>query len=133
MARAAFDMIGLAGKKRYLPMNPILINNTLGFDYAFNAIQNEENPVYIAYKRMFGMTLDQERGVLSTMMSVYFPAFYKLFVSVQKLLYVGKDLDYYAAGRSNKSCYGESQSDLCQVPGACRNQTRGGSQGNGIR
>ncbi|KAG8747156.1 hypothetical protein FRC10_002205 [Ceratobasidium sp. 414] len=62
MARAAFDMIGLAG-----------------FDYAFNAIQNEDNPVYIAYKRMFGMTLDQERGILSTMLSVYCPWFYKIF------------------------------------------------------
>jgi hypothetical protein len=62
-------------------MNPILITVTLGFDYAFNAIQNEENPVYIAYKRMFGMTLDQETGPLRTMMGVYFPMFYKLFVS----------------------------------------------------
>ncbi|KAB5596050.1 hypothetical protein CTheo_567 [Ceratobasidium theobromae] len=44
MARATFDIIGLAG-----------------FDYSFNALQNEENPVYMAYKRMFGMTLDLER------------------------------------------------------------------------
>ncbi|KAG9125473.1 hypothetical protein FRC07_007468 [Ceratobasidium sp. 392] len=62
MARAAFDMIGLAG-----------------FDYAFNAIQNEDNPVYIAYKRMFGMSLDQERGFLNTILSVYCPWFYKIF------------------------------------------------------
>ncbi|ELU42473.1 cytochrome P450 hydroxylase [Rhizoctonia solani AG-1 IA] len=33
-----------------------------GFDYAFNAIENEENPVYIAYKEMFAMTLDLERS-----------------------------------------------------------------------
>ncbi|KAG8701576.1 hypothetical protein FRC09_005275 [Ceratobasidium sp. 395] len=62
MARAAFDMIGLAG-----------------FDYAFNAIQNEDNPVYIAYKRMFGMTLDQNRGFLHTILSVYCPWLYKIF------------------------------------------------------
>lgn len=61
-----------------------------GFDYQFNAIQNEENPVYIAYKRMFGMTLDQERGILSTMIDVYFPAFFKFFVSVADLSYVLK-------------------------------------------
>ncbi|KAF8608828.1 cytochrome-450 hydroxylase [Ceratobasidium sp. AG-I] len=62
MSRVAFDIIGLAG-----------------FDYKFNAIQNEENPVYIAYKRMFGMTLDQERSILNTMIDVYFPMFFKVF------------------------------------------------------
>ncbi|KAF8678434.1 Cytochrome P450 [Rhizoctonia solani] len=64
MSRGAFDIIGLAG-----------------FDYAFNAIENEENPVYIAYKEMFAMTLDLERsrGLISMLISVYCPTFYKIF------------------------------------------------------
>lgn len=62
MGRAAIDIIGLAG-----------------FDYAFNAVRNEDNPVYLAYKRMFGMTLDQGRSALSLILSVYCPWFFKLF------------------------------------------------------
>ncbi|KAG8762579.1 hypothetical protein FRC11_008701 [Ceratobasidium sp. 423] len=64
MARGTFDIIGLAG-----------------FDYAFNAMENEENPVYLAYKEMFAMTLDLERtrGLISMLISVYFPTFYKFF------------------------------------------------------
>ncbi|CAE6431261.1 unnamed protein product [Rhizoctonia solani] len=64
MSRGTFDIIGLAG-----------------FDYAFNAIENEENPVYLAYKEMFAMTLDMERsrGLVSMLISVYFPIFYKVF------------------------------------------------------
>ncbi|KAJ1304475.1 hypothetical protein OPQ81_005622 [Rhizoctonia solani] len=64
MARGTFDIIGLAG-----------------FGYAFNAVENEDNPVYLAYKKMFAMSLDLERtrGLLSMLISVYFPAFYKIF------------------------------------------------------
>ncbi|EUC64329.1 cytochrome P450 family hydroxylase [Rhizoctonia solani AG-3 Rhs1AP] len=64
MSRVTFDIIGLAG-----------------FDYAFNATENEENPVYLAYKEMFAMTLDLERsrGLISMLISVYFPIFYKIF------------------------------------------------------
>ena len=82
MSRVAFDIIGLAGEidRGHCAIHSSYCN--AGFDYKFNAIQNEENPVYLAYKRMFGMTLDQKRGMLNTMVDVYFPVFFKVFVSI---------------------------------------------------
>ncbi|CAE7225729.1 unnamed protein product [Rhizoctonia solani] len=64
MSRVTFDIIGLAG-----------------FDYTFNATENEENPVYLAYKKMFAMSLDLERtrSFASILISVYYPTFYKIF------------------------------------------------------
>ncbi|KAI0063640.1 cytochrome P450 [Artomyces pyxidatus] len=61
MSRATFDVIGL-----------------LALDYQFNAIQNESNELFCAYKDMFETAVSQSGTILS-MISIYFPLWDKIF------------------------------------------------------
>ncbi|KAF6759987.1 cytochrome-450 hydroxylase [Ephemerocybe angulata] len=61
VSRATFDVIGVAG-----------------FDYQFNAIQNEDNELFHAYKDMFEIGISQG-SALSTAIIVYAPWLAKIF------------------------------------------------------
>ncbi|KAH9994912.1 cytochrome P450 [Russula compacta] len=61
VSRATFDIIGLAG-----------------FDYHFNAIQNEDNELFNAYKDMFEIAVSQS-GSLRKMIVSYVPIIERLF------------------------------------------------------
>lgn len=51
-----------------------------GFDYAFHAIQDESNEVYLAYRDMFEIVLSQgqDRKALA---GIYFPLIHRLWAS----------------------------------------------------
>lgn len=51
-----------------------------GFDYDFNAIQDETNELFAAYKDMFEVAISQG-GIWRTIMLVYTPFLNRLFVS----------------------------------------------------
>ncbi|KAG8906601.1 hypothetical protein FRC01_007948, partial [Tulasnella sp. 417] len=55
ISRATFDVIGLTG-----------------FDYVFNAIENEDNDVYLAYKDMFDLSINQGQN-LRALMGIWYP------------------------------------------------------------
>lgn len=55
-----------------------------GFDYQFNAIQNESNELFNAYKDMFEVAITQGTA-LSTAIIVYAPWIHKIFVSQHRL------------------------------------------------
>ncbi|TFK22582.1 cytochrome-450 hydroxylase [Coprinopsis marcescibilis] len=61
ISRATFDVIGVAG-----------------FDYQFNAIQNETNELFSAYKDMFEVAISQG-SEFSTILSIYAPWWFKIF------------------------------------------------------
>ncbi|KAH7888644.1 cytochrome P450 [Phlebopus sp. FC_14] len=61
ISRATFDVIGLAG-----------------FDYHFNAIQNESDELFVAYKEMFEIAVSQGDGP-RTVLGIYCPLFNELF------------------------------------------------------
>ncbi|KAK7035395.1 hypothetical protein VNI00_011926 [Paramarasmius palmivorus] len=61
ISRATFDVIGLAG-----------------FDYNFNAIKDETNELFVAYKEMFEVAISQS-NMLRTLMTIYVPYLNKLF------------------------------------------------------
>jgi hypothetical protein len=52
---------------------------SLGFDYHFNAIQNEDNELFNAYKDMFEIAVSQP-GSLSNAIMTYAPIIKRLFV-----------------------------------------------------
>ena len=52
-----------------------------GFDYHFNAIQNEHDELFNAYKNMFEVVLSQSRVLRHTINS-YFPIFERYFVRI---------------------------------------------------
>ncbi|KAI0754478.1 cytochrome-450 hydroxylase [Daedaleopsis nitida] len=56
VSRATFDVIGLAG-----------------FDYQFNAIHDESNELFLAYKEMFEIAVSQQGGGLWELVILYFP------------------------------------------------------------
>ncbi|KAI0917626.1 hypothetical protein AcW1_007212 [Taiwanofungus camphoratus] len=62
VSRATFDVIGSAG-----------------FDYQFNAIQNETNELFNAYKEMFEVAISQQQGALRSLLVIYFPIIDVLF------------------------------------------------------
>ena len=84
VSRATFDVIGLAGQ--FLPftrivcqlMMPLMLYS--GFDYHFNAIQNEDNELFNAYKDMFEVSISQTRK-LRKALDYYSPIFARFFVS----------------------------------------------------
>ena len=53
-----------------------------GFDYAFNAIEHEDNEVYLAYKEMFDLTVNQPNAGLRPLFSIWFPWLDVIWVSV---------------------------------------------------
>ncbi|KAK7470690.1 hypothetical protein VKT23_002112 [Stygiomarasmius scandens] len=61
ISRATFDVIGLAG-----------------FDYSFNAIQDESNELFGAYKEMFEIAVSQG-SLFRTLLSIYSPTLNQLF------------------------------------------------------
>lgn len=63
ISRATFDVIGLAG-----------------FDYQFNAIQDETNELFCAYKDMFEIAVSQGSAFRSVL-GIYLPVLNKIFVS----------------------------------------------------
>lgn len=77
ISRATFDVIGLAGEI-FLGWRVQESNGSAGFDYHFNAIQNESDELFSAYKEMFEFA--QSNGV-RTILGVYFPILDVLFVS----------------------------------------------------
>nr|BAK09372.1 cytochrome P450 [Postia placenta] len=62
VSRATFDVIGSAG-----------------FDYQFNAIQNESNELFNAYKEMFEVAISQQQGSYRGLFAIYFPIIDVLF------------------------------------------------------
>ncbi|KAJ7845922.1 cytochrome P450 [Mycena leptocephala] len=61
LSRATFDVIGLAG-----------------FDYNFNAIHDETNELFVAYKDMFEVAISQST-MFRTLLSIYLPTVNRLF------------------------------------------------------
>lgn len=51
-----------------------------GFDYEFNAIENETNELFNAYKDMFEIAISQQNGGVRDILSIYFPIIDTLFV-----------------------------------------------------
>jgi hypothetical protein len=80
VSRATFDVIGLAGVFRPLLASFGTTSFCLsGFDYHFNAIQNEDNELFNAYKDMFEIAVSQP-GTFRKALNTYFPIFGDLFV-----------------------------------------------------
>lgn len=79
-SRATFDVMGSAGtlsfttcyqRAKLLP----------GFDYEFNAIQNEDNELLRAYIEMFEVAVAKQGGGWRNILATFFPAVDMLFVS----------------------------------------------------
>lgn len=51
-----------------------------GFDYEFNAIQDESNELFCAYKEMFEVAISQG-GIGRILMNIYLPWLSRTFVS----------------------------------------------------
>jgi hypothetical protein len=75
---------------------------SLGFDYHFNAIQNEDNELFNAYKNMFEMAISQSRDLRKNL-NAYFPIYERFFVSICSL---GQPpvTDLVIAGRGDACC-----------------------------
>ncbi|KAH9922942.1 cytochrome P450 [Fomitopsis serialis] len=72
VSRATFDVIGSAG-----------------FDYQFNAIQNETNELFSAYKEMFEVAVSQQSGALWGLAVIYLPILETLFLlAITWMLYL---------------------------------------------
>lgn len=56
----------------------------LGFDYDFNAIENESDPLLNAYKEMFEISVSQGH-FFRFMLNIYVPYLSSLFVSTLSL------------------------------------------------
>jgi hypothetical protein len=80
ISRATFDVIGLAGQFFYLSRLQV-VHIRVGFDYHFNAIQNEDNELFNAYKEMFEVAISQTQGSMSIVVRLYFPILNTLYVS----------------------------------------------------
>ncbi|XP_006461052.1 hypothetical protein AGABI2DRAFT_204483 [Agaricus bisporus var. bisporus H97] len=82
VSRATFDVIGIAG-----------------FDYSFNAIHDESNDLFLAYKEMFEAAVSQGKP-WRTMLSIYLPWFNKLFPDErQRLVERCQDTIHRVAGQ----------------------------------
>jgi cytochrome P450 len=80
ISRATFDVIGLAGQLTGFAAfdSPDILH--LGFDYNFNAIQDETNELFVAYKEMFEVAISQG-SIGRTVFNIYLPYLSALFVS----------------------------------------------------
>lgn len=81
IGRAAFDIIGLSGCASLSPTF-YETNRGSGFGYAFQAIQDESNEVYLAYRDMFEIAISQNRN-WKTVAGIYFPLIHSLLVSLE--------------------------------------------------
>jgi hypothetical protein len=79
VSRATFDVIGVCA-----------------FDYELNAIQDETNEVYLAFKDMFEMAVSQAPG-FKTMLGIYLPWIWKIWVCLPRD--GGKDTDRLCSAR----------------------------------
>ena len=79
ISRATFDVIGLAGEI-FLGWSAQQSDRSTGFDYNFNAIQNESDELFCAYKEMFEIAIAQDDGIRAVL-GLYFPILNVLFVS----------------------------------------------------
>lgn len=79
VSRATFDVIGLAGKFVHLKFLRTLVKHLPGFDYNFNAIENETNELFSAYKEMFEVAVSQSNPV-RTIFRIYMPLISSLLV-----------------------------------------------------
>ena len=57
------------------------IDLSLGFDYNFNAIRDETNELFCAYREMFEVAISQGRP-FRTMLDIYLPYLSALFVGI---------------------------------------------------
>lgn len=84
VSRATFDVIGLAGASFYTSANhKLMILHILcsAFDYHFNAIQNEDNELFNAYKDMFEIAVSQNQSLWRLFLDyVPSPIYERLFV-----------------------------------------------------
>ena len=80
VSRATFDVIGLAGGFAS-PAQHSDADATAGFDYQFNAIQDESNELFTAYKEMFEIAVSQQGGGLWELLIVYLPILDRFAVS----------------------------------------------------
>jgi hypothetical protein len=88
-------------------MTPLIL--CLGFDYHFNAIQNEDNELFNAYKNMFEMAISQSRDLRSALNS-YFPIYQRFFVRICSLVQ-SCAADPVIAGRGDPCCAEGSRDD----------------------
>jgi hypothetical protein len=58
----------------------------LGFDYQFNAIQNESNELFHAYKEMFEIAVSGGQHI-RTVIGIYAPFIYTIFVRGYSLFF----------------------------------------------
>lgn len=80
ISRATFDVIGIAGKGgRFVSGCFPLTSPTIGFDYNFNAIHDETNALFLAYKEMFEVAISQGNPWRTTL-SIYAPWINKFIV-----------------------------------------------------
>jgi len=100
ISRATFDVIGLAGEN-FLSSRIQQSNKSTGFDYHFNAIQNESDELFCAYKEMFEIALAQNDGI-RTLFGLYFPFLNVLFVSRHTTI-SEYSLTYISHSRTNGS------------------------------
>ncbi|KAI0763556.1 cytochrome-450 hydroxylase [Trametes elegans] len=83
VSRATFDVIGLAG-----------------FDYHFNAIRDESNELFMAYKEMFEIAVSQHTGKLWDVVVLYFPELDRLFRTERfKVIQKSQEVINRVAGR----------------------------------
>lgn len=80
ISRATFDVIGLAGEI-FLAWCIRRNDRSTGFDYHFDAIQNESDELFSAYKEMFETAVSQQKDEIRTLLGIYFPILNVLFVS----------------------------------------------------
>ena len=52
----------------------------IGFDYQFNAIQNESNELFLAYKEMFEIAVSQQGGGVWELLLMYAPILDRILV-----------------------------------------------------
>jgi hypothetical protein len=81
IGRATFDVIGLAGESLYVRVC-YFADIGQGFDYHFNAISDETNELFCAYKEMFEIAFSRGQS-LRDILGIYFPIIKTLCVSSQ--------------------------------------------------
>lgn len=79
--RITFDVIGAAGSCTMLFYWIFDVNDTTGFDYDFNSIEDDTNELFCAYREMFELAISQQDKPMRQLLGIYFPIVNVLFVS----------------------------------------------------